>query len=191
MVEKCLRVKGAQVQILPSRHRRPDTANKGGVRAIGRRPSVFQQRRCIAELIDWVSLDHASPIGSSFSILRGVAKWSHGCSASASQTRRYSFVTDGTSTLDGQSSKGGREGQPAGTSDLPPHGLPARSHRKRPEIALVALGAVADLVGADPAEVAPAAIEQVMRAVPRLRMKEDFKRFLSRCSSSAPQDLHG
>jgi len=54
--------------------------------------------------------------------------------------------------------------------------LPARSHRKRPEIALVALGAVADLIGPDPAEVAPAAIDEVMRAVPRLRMKEDFKR---------------
>jgi hypothetical protein len=52
------------------------------------------------------------------------------------------------------------------------------AHRKRPEIALVAHGMLADLLGVDPNEVPPAVVDEVIRTVPRLRFKEDYKRVI-------------
>ena len=50
----------------------------------------------------------------------------------------------------------------------------ALAHYKRPEIALVANGAAADVVGSDILKVAPADKEQVLRAFPRLGFKTSF-----------------
>jgi HD domain len=50
----------------------------------------------------------------------------------------------------------------------------AMANYKRPEIALVANGAAADVVGSDIAKVAPARKEQVLRAFPRLGFKTNF-----------------
>jgi hypothetical protein len=50
----------------------------------------------------------------------------------------------------------------------------AMAHYKRPEIALVANGAAADVVGSDISKVAPARKEQVLRTFPRLGFKANF-----------------
>jgi HD domain len=50
----------------------------------------------------------------------------------------------------------------------------ALAHYKRPEIALVANGAAADVVGSDLLKVAPADKEQVLRAFPRFGFKTSF-----------------
>src|SRR5260221_13245235 len=50
----------------------------------------------------------------------------------------------------------------------------ALAHYKRPEIALVANGAAADVVGSDIQKAAPADKEQVLRAFPRLGFKTSF-----------------
>jgi hypothetical protein len=50
----------------------------------------------------------------------------------------------------------------------------AMAHYKRPEIALVANGAAADVVGLEISKMAPARKEQVLRAFPRLGFKANF-----------------
>lgn len=66
------------------------------------------------------------------------------------------------------------------------HGTGIIAERKRPEIALVALGATADLIGASPTDVPPETVQTVMRTIPRLRMKHDYVRVLVEMARRRP-----